>query len=118
MYKRQALDGRQGNAGFIGHTTVNPEGPLCSCGRHGCLDAFASEIAMNKEYKARCIKAGNYNAEERHRTVLDFIDKAAKGEEISCQILKQSAFYMGIAVANMIKTLEVTTVIIGGYRCV
>ena len=116
FYHGHALDGRQGNAGFIGHTTVNPEGPLCSCGRHGCLDAFASEIAMNKEYKARCIKAGNYNAEEeRHRTVLDFIDKAEKGEEISCQILKQSAFYIGIAVANMIKTLEVTTVIIGGY---
>ena len=71
---------------------------------------------MNKEYKARCIKAGTYIAEEeRHRTVLDFIDKAEKGEEISCQILKQSAFYIGIAVANMIKTLEVTTVIIGGY---
>ena len=116
FYHGHALDGRQGNAGFIGHTTVNPEGPLCSCGRHGCLDAFASEIAMNKEYKARCIKAGTYNAEEeRHRTVLDFIDKAEKGEEISCQILKQSAFYIGIAVANMIKTLEVTTVIIGGY---
>ena len=116
FYHGRAVDGRQGNAGFIGHTTVNPEGPLCSCGRHGCLDAFASEMAMNKEYKAQCIETGNYNAkEETHQTVLDFIERAEKGEEISCQILKQSAFYIGIAVANMIKTLEITTVIIGGY---
>ncbi len=32
FYHGRLIEGRQGNAGFIGHTTVNPEGPLCTCG--------------------------------------------------------------------------------------
>jgi glucokinase len=36
------LDGRDGNAGHIGHMTVVPDGHLCRCGNHGCLEAEAS----------------------------------------------------------------------------
>lgn len=115
FYHGRLIEGRQGNAGFIGHTTVNPEGPLCTCGKCGCLDAFASEMAMNNEYKKLCLEAGKeYSKDEEHLTVQDFIEKAEKGEEISRQVLKRSGFYIGIAIANLIKTLEITTVIIGG----
>ncbi len=84
----------------------------------GCLDAFASEMAMNNEYKKLCLEAGKeYSKDEEHLTVQDFIEKAEKGEEMSRQVLKRSGFYIGIAIANLIKTLEITTVIIGGlYR--
>jgi glucokinase len=40
------LDGRSGNAGHIGHVTVVPEGRLCECGAHGCLEAEASGTAI------------------------------------------------------------------------
>ena len=50
----------------------------------------------------------------KYQTVRDFIERAEKGEEISRQILKQAGFYIGVAIANLIKTLEITTVIIGG----
>jgi glucokinase len=33
------LDGRDGNAGHIGHVVVVPDGRLCACGAHGCLEA-------------------------------------------------------------------------------
>ena len=36
------LDGRSGNAGHIGHVIVVPDGRLCACGSHGCLEAHAS----------------------------------------------------------------------------
>jgi glucokinase len=40
------IDGRLhlglGHAGEIGHTTVDPDGPLCGCGNRGCLDRMAS----------------------------------------------------------------------------
>ncbi|MGZ4694839.1 MAG: ROK family protein [Acidimicrobiales bacterium] len=36
------LDGRDGNAGHIGHMTVEPDGHLCRCGNRGCLEAEAS----------------------------------------------------------------------------
>jgi len=40
------LDGRDGNAGHIGHTTVEPDGHLCRCGNRGCLEAEASGTAI------------------------------------------------------------------------
>jgi glucokinase len=36
------LDGEAGNAGHIGHITVEPDGHLCRCGAYGCLEAEAS----------------------------------------------------------------------------
>lgn len=42
------LDGRQGNAGHIGHVTVEPDGHLCNCGATGCLEAEASGTAIAK----------------------------------------------------------------------
>jgi glucokinase len=40
------LDGNGGNAGHIGHVVVEPEGRLCPCGSHGCLEAEASGSAI------------------------------------------------------------------------
>jgi glucokinase len=40
------LDGRDGNAGHIGHITVEPDGRPCRCGNHGCLEAEASGTAI------------------------------------------------------------------------
>jgi glucokinase len=41
----KVLDGRSGNAGHIGHVIVVPDGRLCACGSHGCLEAHASKCA-------------------------------------------------------------------------
>jgi glucokinase len=40
------LDGREGNAGHVGHVIVEPEGHPCPCGGHGCLEAEASGSAI------------------------------------------------------------------------
>ncbi|QXC62284.1 ROK family protein [Aquihabitans sp. G128] len=40
------LDGTGGNAGHIGHMNVVPDGRLCACGAHGCLEAEASGTAI------------------------------------------------------------------------
>ncbi len=43
------LRGAHGNAGSIAHVTVDPSGPVCSCGATGCLAAFASASALEAE---------------------------------------------------------------------
>ena len=48
MYQNKLMDGVQGNAGYIGHTVLNAEGPMCVCGNRGCLDAYAGELALNR----------------------------------------------------------------------
>ena len=46
MYQNKLMDGVQGNAGYIGHTVLNAEGPMCVCGNRGCLDAYAGELVL------------------------------------------------------------------------
>ena len=43
------LDGRDGNAGHIGHIVVNPNGARCACGVRGCLEAEASGTAISRQ---------------------------------------------------------------------
>src|SRR5271165_3538259 len=38
--------GRSGMAGELGHVTVNPTGPRCDCGSHGCLESYASASGL------------------------------------------------------------------------
>lgn len=40
------LDGRDGNAGHVGHVIVVPDGRICGCGGQGCLEAEASGLAI------------------------------------------------------------------------
>lgn len=42
------LDGREGNAGHIGHVIVEPDGAECGCGARGCLEAEASGTALQR----------------------------------------------------------------------
>ena len=39
--------GATGTAGELGHTVVNPDGPLCSCGKRGCVMSYASGVAIS-----------------------------------------------------------------------
>ena len=48
---RQLLSGAKGGAGEIGHTTVEPNGPLCPCGNRGCLQILSAGPAIEQEYR-------------------------------------------------------------------
>src|SRR5215216_4907627 len=42
----QFYRGQTGGAGEFGHTTMNPDGPLCACGKYGCLEAYVGDPAL------------------------------------------------------------------------
>ena len=63
----QLLDGRDGNAGHIGHIVVNPGGELCACGVRGCLEAEASGSGIARRSGFPATEA---NSEVRRRTGL------------------------------------------------
>lgn len=42
----QLFTGKRGIAGHLGHTLADPDGPLCGCGRYGCVEAIASGRAI------------------------------------------------------------------------
>ena len=88
MYQNKLMDGVQGNAGYIGHTVLNAEGPMCVCGNRGCLDAYAGELALNRRYQELT------NSEnESYYTMRDFMKLSRNGDAVSQKILKDAAFY-------------------------
>lgn len=108
------FDGASGNAGFIGHTTLNPEGPKCVCGKQGCLDAYAGELAIIRKYREerarRKIPAG---PDDGSLKMEDFIRRSKEGDTLCTEILGNAGFYLGVEIANLVKTMEITNVVIG-----
>lgn len=99
--------GATGLAGEFGHTTVLPDGPLCTCGNRGCLQALASEGAIVE----------NYRQLVGSEVQMDFeyvLQKALSGEREAVKAISDSAHYIGIAVANLINIFNPSLVIISG----
>lgn len=109
------FSGANGNAGFIGHTTLNPEGPKCVCGKRGCLDAYAGELAIIRKYREEKDKRGiPAGPGDDSLKMEDFIRRSKEGDAVCSAILREAGVYLGIEVANLVKTLEITDVVIGG----
>jgi glucokinase len=100
-----AVDGRvhfghDGTAGEVGHQTIDPDGPPCGCGNHGCLEAFARADRI----AAAC---GTATAEAA-------VVAAQAGDPRALAGLALVGRYLGIGIANMIAVISPDRVIIGG----
>jgi glucokinase len=100
-----AIDGRvhqghDGTAGEIGHQTLDPDGPLCGCGNHGCLEA----LARADRIAAAC---GTPTAEAAVRA-------AQAGDERALAGLAEIGRWLGIGIANMITVISPDRIVIGG----
>jgi glucokinase len=112
------LEGANGIAGEIGHLNAIPEsGPLCTCGRHGCVEAVSSGPSMVK--RAHLLLTSRPDAPSELRDMPEFTARdlnalAEKGDVIARQALLEGARYLGIAIGNTINLLDVNRVVIGG----
>lgn len=107
-------------AAEIGHTVVLPDGPLCSCNRYGCLESLAGRDAIVKR-AARKIQLGRPSMliqdEDWLRwsvTPADIAKAAEAGDEVAIETMAETAYYVGVGVANAINLINPEMVIIGG----
>jgi predicted NBD/HSP70 family sugar kinase len=99
---------RHGLGGF-GHMSIDPSGELCSCGRRGCWETFASERATVERYHRVTAKQGLPFVDLK-----DLIALANKGDEMALQSLKITAEYLGEGISNLAHGIFPETVVIGG----
>jgi predicted NBD/HSP70 family sugar kinase len=83
-----------GAAGEIGHCTMGPGGPRCECGKEGCVDAFASSLALLRRAAELGLQVGEIGELEA---------LAANGVVKARELLDHAGFAVGIAVANSIQ---------------
>lgn len=115
------FEGSTGSAGEVGHTVVQAEGPVCGCGKRGCVEALASRTAMERDVRA-AIKNGHKSMvlkimkETNHpRMTSSIIVRALKkNDKVMRKVMKRAQFYLGILVANMVNVLDPERVVIGG----
>jgi predicted NBD/HSP70 family sugar kinase len=86
--------GHTGAAGEIGLYTVVPGGAQCGCGKRGCLDMFATSIAILQKAAEAGLAA---------ESVAQLESIAAKGEARAIELLRHAGTMLGVVVANSIQ---------------
>ena len=108
------LQGFHGMAAELGHTTIDPEGPLCSCGHKGHLEAYSSGTAIAK-YVLDEIEAGAKSNLSRDNLTAKFIKEAADaGDELSIKAFERAGEYLGIGVSTFLHIFNPSIIIFGG----
>jgi glucokinase len=120
------LDGRpwtgRGGAGEIGHVVVEIDGALCSCGRRGCMEAYAGRAAMERhvrrlhEEKGRKTDLFKLMKEHDHTRLTSGIwaRALAREDKLATQTLDRAVRALGAGIASVVNVLDVEGVIIGG----
>ena len=109
------LRGKYGNAGNLSHLTVNKDGPKCICGKHGCLECYASERGVIQRVKEeRRLSNEHYDEQDINLSIKEIIRLYKSGDSICTRVIDDMIDYMGIEIANIVKLIEIDLVVIGG----
>jgi glucokinase len=119
------LDGRlyhgaSGGAGEIGHMQLEPDGPVCGCGRRGCLEALASGRALGERAReivarepagvlARLVRENGGEADAK------LLEAAAVAGDASAEAaIRQAGRYLGAGLTNIVDVFNPEVIVIGG----
>ncbi|MGZ7079242.1 MAG: ROK family protein [Thermoanaerobaculia bacterium] len=113
--------GARGAAGEIGHTFIKEDGPVCGCGRRGCVEALASRTAMERDVRAAS-KSGKESAalqimkeKDKPRMTSSVMDKALKaGDPIMTEVVARAQQYLGLLAGNLVNIIDPEMVVFGG----
>jgi glucokinase-like ROK family protein len=117
------LDGRiyrgaEGLAGEIGHLTIQEDGPLCTCGNHGCLESIAGGAAIARQ-AIEVVKSGERTQLTKIQppeeiTARQVLHAARLGDLAAQRIVTKAGEYLGIAIAGIINLSNPSVVVVGG----
>lgn len=95
--------GLNGWAGEIGHTVVDRHGPLCRCGRQGCIEAYLSRKALQE-------RAGVASTTHIAETI-EALFQRPDAQETAGELGE----LLGIALSNALNVLDINKVVLAGY---
>ena len=108
VFNNELYKGYGGFAGEFGHNTIEPDGPLCTCGNRGCFQALASETTMLENFRKR------KGAAAAGFTFADMMCEAKAGDADAREVILQAARYIGVEVGNIINALSPSLIVING----
>ena len=116
----KVIEGATGNAGEIGHIVVKADGPMCGCGRRGCLEALSSRNAIAR----RIGKAARNGADSPLAAKVDKKSGKLKSGDLAAAVaaddpvaiaeVRRAAHFLGLAVGGLVNLFGPEIIVIGG----
>jgi len=116
VFNGQLLRGTQNYAGELGHMVIQPDGPLCPCGRHGCVEPIASGGGMLKRVQELSVNFPDsmLQAQIESLTAHQIFMAADSGDLLAVQISGDAIQALGSALTNLVNLLNPEWIVYGG----
>ncbi|XP_052402467.1 bifunctional UDP-N-acetylglucosamine 2-epimerase/N-acetylmannosamine kinase-like isoform X2 [Carassius gibelio] len=106
-------------AAELGHIVVSLEGPECMCGSHGCIEAYSSGLALQREAKRLhdedllLVEGMTVNNKEQVNAI-HLIEAARLGNSKAESVLHTAGTALGLGIVNILHMINPSLVILSG----
>jgi predicted NBD/HSP70 family sugar kinase len=112
-------NGHYGNAGFVSHIQVEKDGPLCTCGKRGCLELYADVRSILNRINNGMKEGGKTRIrgmmEKKEDITLTEVGQAAdEGDDLAVRVLSEAAFYLSRGIEYLVSLFDIPLVVLGG----
>jgi glucokinase len=120
VFEEKIYHGRTGSAGEGGHISIDYHGPICRCGKPGCIEILASGTAIAQRardqvaagHKSRMLELAGGNPGAITGEVI--VKAYAEGDVLANEILNDAVEILAVWLSNMIDLLDPDVIVIGG----
>jgi N-acetylglucosamine repressor len=109
----QLLRGTHNHAGEFGHLALSMDGPRCSCGQRGCLEAYVSVGATVARYLGR-EPSWPASARQGKTVMATIVSRARRGEARATETLLETGYYLGRGLAAIVKAVDPRRIYVSG----
>lgn len=119
ILKNEIFRGHNGLAGELSHIPLLEDGKLCACGKQGCLEAEASLMSVSAKV-AGLLTSGQVSSLSVHQEQslsaigLALLEEANKGDQLAVQLVSDSAYQIGKALAILVHIMNPEAIILSG----
>jgi len=115
LLRGELYAGAHGIAGEVGHIVVQRDGPLCTCGNRGCVEAISSGTGIARAARERAPATPGSMLHGLERPVAEDVARAARaGDALAKSILENAGIYLGIAIGTLINLFNPQLIVLGG----
>lgn len=112
----QVYRGMHNSAGEFGHTVLDRNGEICSCGNRGCVETFMSGPWLGKRYEIR--RLGDWESDVKSPNLPISGEQVARlakeGDPIALQVITEAGEALGAAIATLAMVVSIDLYVIGG----
>ena len=113
------FEGNEGKGGELGHTVIVVDGEPCTCGRKGCLEAYASATALIRETK-KAMEESKDSLMWQISPSLESVggrtsfEAAKKGDKVAIQVVEKYVKYLGEGILNYCNIFRPNIIVLSG----